>query len=218
MPMLMTLRIRLPVWPFHSPLRTRLEKPAILSSTSVDLRHHVLAVHHHGLPLGGTQGHMQDGPLFRDVDLLTAKHGIDASPQAGLLGQLQKKPECLVGDAVFRVVKVDPDSLGRHSFPALSIVREELAKMKLPNLRVMGFEGLPCRKLGERAGYLFPCSSLFHRRIVIAHGGASRLPPGSMIKSLLCRLHVGLLASPNLQSRCWIARANENANAQVAAT
>ena len=34
MPMLMTLRMRLPVWPFHSPLRTRLEKPAILSSTA----------------------------------------------------------------------------------------------------------------------------------------------------------------------------------------
>src|ERR1039458_7919517 len=34
MPILMTLRIRLPVWPFHSPLRTRLEKPAILASTA----------------------------------------------------------------------------------------------------------------------------------------------------------------------------------------
>ena len=34
MPMLMTLRMRLPVWPFHSPLRTRLEKSAILSSTA----------------------------------------------------------------------------------------------------------------------------------------------------------------------------------------
>ena len=34
MPMLMTLRMRLPVWPFHSPLRTRSEKAAILSSTA----------------------------------------------------------------------------------------------------------------------------------------------------------------------------------------
>ena len=34
MPMLTTLRMRLPVWPFHSPLRTRLEKSAILSSTA----------------------------------------------------------------------------------------------------------------------------------------------------------------------------------------
>ena len=34
MPMLMTLRMRLPVWPFHAPLRTRLEKSAILSRTA----------------------------------------------------------------------------------------------------------------------------------------------------------------------------------------
>ena len=34
MPMLTTFLIRLPVWPFHAPLRTRLEKSAILSSTA----------------------------------------------------------------------------------------------------------------------------------------------------------------------------------------
>ena len=112
-----------------------------------DLRHDVFAFHHDGLPFGGTQGHVQDGPLLRDVDLLTAKHGIDASPQTGLLRQLQKKPECLVGDAVFGVVKVDPDGLGCHSLPALWIVCEELSKMQLPDLRVMGFEGLPCREV-----------------------------------------------------------------------
>ena len=34
MPMLTTFRMRLPVWPFHSPRRTRSAKPAILSSTA----------------------------------------------------------------------------------------------------------------------------------------------------------------------------------------
>jgi hypothetical protein len=34
MPMLITLRIGLPVWPFHSPERTRSEKADIRSSTS----------------------------------------------------------------------------------------------------------------------------------------------------------------------------------------
>ncbi len=34
MPMLMTWRIGLPVWPFHRPTRTRLAKSAILSSTA----------------------------------------------------------------------------------------------------------------------------------------------------------------------------------------
>ena len=34
MPILTTLRMRLPVWPVHAPLRTRSEKAAILSSTA----------------------------------------------------------------------------------------------------------------------------------------------------------------------------------------
>jgi hypothetical protein len=34
MPMLITLRMRLPVWPFHVPLRTRSENAAIRSSTA----------------------------------------------------------------------------------------------------------------------------------------------------------------------------------------
>ena len=34
MPILMTFRMRLPVWPFHVPLRTRSEKSVILSSTA----------------------------------------------------------------------------------------------------------------------------------------------------------------------------------------
>ena len=34
MPMLTTLRMRLPVWPFHAPLRTRSANSAILSSTA----------------------------------------------------------------------------------------------------------------------------------------------------------------------------------------
>ena len=34
MPMLMTLRMRFPVWPFHAPLRTRSANSLILSSTA----------------------------------------------------------------------------------------------------------------------------------------------------------------------------------------
>ncbi len=34
MPTLTTLRMRLPVWPFHSPLRTRSEKAPIFSRTA----------------------------------------------------------------------------------------------------------------------------------------------------------------------------------------
>ena len=48
MPMLTTFLMRLPVWPFHSPLRTRLEKLRHLVQHGVDLRHDVLAVHEDG--------------------------------------------------------------------------------------------------------------------------------------------------------------------------
>ena len=34
MPMLITLRMRFPVWPVHAPLRTRSQNPDILSSTA----------------------------------------------------------------------------------------------------------------------------------------------------------------------------------------
>ena len=35
MPMLITLRIRFPVWPFHAPLRMRFEKEPNFRATSV---------------------------------------------------------------------------------------------------------------------------------------------------------------------------------------
>ena len=106
MPTLMTLRIRLPVWPCHRPPRTRLEKSAILSRTACTWG---TTSSNDGLPFGGAQGHVQDGPLLGLVDLLPAKHGIDTGPQAGFLGQLQEEPHRRVGGAVLRVVEVDAD-------------------------------------------------------------------------------------------------------------
>ena len=88
MPMLMTLRMRLPVCPFHSPLRTRLEKLAISVEHGMHLGHHVLAVDDDGCPFGRAQGHVQHRPLLRDVDLLSAKHGVDARSQTRFLGQV----------------------------------------------------------------------------------------------------------------------------------
>jgi len=49
------------------------------------------------------------------------------------------------------------------------------------------------------------------------HGAPARLHLADDTK-LLCRRHVGLLALPILQLVCWMARANENANAQGGAT
>jgi hypothetical protein len=43
----------------------------------VDLRHHVLAIDDDGCPSRRAQGHVQDGTVFRDVDLLAPEHGLD---------------------------------------------------------------------------------------------------------------------------------------------
>lgn len=45
----------------------------------------------------------------------------------------------------FRIVEVDADGLDRHTLPASGVVREELPEVQLPDLRVMGVEGLPRR-------------------------------------------------------------------------
>ena len=127
MPMLTTLLIRFPVCPFHSPLRTRSAKAAILSSTACTSRHDVLAVDHDRGPFRGAQGHVQHGAVLGDVDLLAAEHGVDPRAQTALVGQLQQQLERLVGDAVLRVIEIDARGLGGHAFAALGIVGEQLA-------------------------------------------------------------------------------------------
>ena len=95
------------------------------------------------------QSHVQDGPLFRDVDFLAAEHGIDARLQAGFLRQLQQQLEAFAGDAILRVVEVDPDGLGRHPLAALGIVGEQLPEMEVPGLPIIGLKSLPSRAVRE---------------------------------------------------------------------
>ena len=51
----------------------------------VDLGHHVLAVDDDRCAARRAQGHVQDGAVFRDVDLVAPEHGVDARAQAGFL-------------------------------------------------------------------------------------------------------------------------------------
>ena len=92
---------------------------------------------------------MQHGALFRDVDFLSPEHGIDPCAQVGCLRQIEQQPEGLCGNAVFRVIEVDPGSLGGHVLAALRIVREEFSQVQIADLVVMAFEGLPRRVLGQ---------------------------------------------------------------------
>ena len=129
MPMLTTLRMRLPVWPFHAPLRTRSEKAAILSSTAWTSGTTFSPSTMIGCAFGSAQGDVQDGAVFGDVDLVAAEHGVDAGAEAGLLGQLQQQLQRLVGDAVLRVVEEEADGLDGQALAALRIVGEEFAEM-----------------------------------------------------------------------------------------
>ena len=54
----------------------------------VHLGHDVLAVDQDRLALGRAQGDVQDGAVLGDVDLLAAKHRVDAVAQARFLGEL----------------------------------------------------------------------------------------------------------------------------------
>ena len=90
MPMLTTLRMRLPVWPFQAPLRTRSEKSAILSSTAWTSGTTFSPSTHDRAPRGRAQRDVQHGAVLGDVDLLAAEHGVDALAQAALLGELQR--------------------------------------------------------------------------------------------------------------------------------
>ena len=129
MPMLMTLRMRLPVWPFQSPLRTRSEKSAILSSTACTCGTTSLPSTTMDAPFGRTQGHVQDRALLRDVDFLAAKHGVDLRAKAGFLGQLQEELHGFVGDAILRVVEVNACGLGCHALSAPWVIRKQLPQM-----------------------------------------------------------------------------------------
>jgi hypothetical protein len=95
----------------------------------VHLGHHVLAVHDNGCPPRGAQGHVQDGTLLRDVDLLPPEHGVDPRAQAGFLGKLQEEREGFVGDAMLRVIQVEAHRLGRQPLAALGVIREEFSEM-----------------------------------------------------------------------------------------
>ena len=129
MPMLTMLRMRLPVWPFHAPLRTRLENSAILSSTAWTCGTTFSPSTTIDAPLRRAQRHVQNGPVFGDVDLLAPEHGVDPLAQAGFLGQLQQELERLIGDAILRVIEINADGLGRHALAALGVVCKELAEM-----------------------------------------------------------------------------------------
>ena len=131
MPTLITLRMRLPVCPFHSPLRTRLEKSAISVEHGMHLGHYVFTIDHDGCVSRRTQGNVQDCALLGDVDFLPVEHGIDSCSQTRFFRQLKKESERFIGDAVLGVIQVKTNGLDRQTLTALRIIRKKLPQMEL---------------------------------------------------------------------------------------
>ena len=96
--------------------------------------------------LRGAQGDVQDGSFLRHIDLFAPKHGVDPRSQAGFLGQLQEQLEGFVGDAILGVIQVKAHGLGGQPLAAAGIVSKELPEMQLPDLLIVGFQGLPGRR------------------------------------------------------------------------
>ena len=87
--MLTTLRIGLPVWPFHSPERTRSAERGHAVEHLVHLRDDVDAVHDERAPLRHAQRDVEHRAVLGDVDPVAAEHRLRALGEARLLGELR---------------------------------------------------------------------------------------------------------------------------------
>jgi hypothetical protein len=108
---------------------------------------------------------VQDSAVFCEVNLLPPEHGVDAHPQAGFLRRLQEEPEGFVGGAGLRIIEVEAHRLGRHALAVCGIIREELPQMQLPDLLIVGGEGLPCSAFGE---WCSACGCLYSFHFLVA--------------------------------------------------
>ena len=90
MPMLITLRIGLPVWPFHSPERTRSANARHPVEHLVDLLDDVLPVDDQRALARHPQRDVKNRAILRDVDVLAAEHRVAALGDAALVGELRR--------------------------------------------------------------------------------------------------------------------------------
>ena len=83
---------------------------------------YIFSVDIDGFAFGRTQGDVQNRPLLGDVDLVPVKHGVQAFPQARLLGKLKQQLASFFGDAVLGVIEEKAGRLDGEPGGALRIV------------------------------------------------------------------------------------------------
>ena len=91
MPMLTTLRMRLPVWPASAPLRTRSAKAAMRSSTACTSGTTSSPSTTIRSPAGARSATCSTARCSVTLILLAAEHRVDALAQAAFLGQLEQQ-------------------------------------------------------------------------------------------------------------------------------
>jgi hypothetical protein len=83
----------------------------------------VLAVHEDGGVFRRAQGHVQNGAVLREVDLVPAEHRVNALAQAGFGGQLHEQLEGFVRDAVLGVIQKETGGFHRQALAAFRVSR-----------------------------------------------------------------------------------------------
>jgi hypothetical protein len=95
------------------------------------LGNHVFTIDRDGFVSRRTEGNVQDGAVFGDVDFLPVEHRVDSCPQAGLFRELKKETHRFIGDAVLGIIQVKANGLDRQTFTALRIIRKKLPQLQL---------------------------------------------------------------------------------------
>ncbi len=101
---------------------------------AMDLGHDVFAVHQNGRVLRRTQSHVQNGAVFRDIDFVTTKHGLQPFAQAALMRQTQQQLEGLIGNAVLGIVQKQAGGFRGEAGAAFGVVGEQFPQVKFFNL------------------------------------------------------------------------------------
>ena len=159
MPMLTTLRMRLPVWPSQRPLRTASAKAIMRSSTRVHLGDDVDAVDDERRRPRACAARRAAPSASRCV-LMTSPRNIAAvrSRRPHASASSTRQPHRLVGDAVLRVVEVQAGGLEHEPLAAPGVGGEQLAQVHARRSR-RGARRAPARPARSRR----PCAPLIAR-------------------------------------------------------
>ena len=129
----------------------------------VHLGDHVDAVDDQRRVLGHPEGHVEHGAVLGDVDVVAAEHGIDPPAQPAGLGQGQEEADRLVGDAVLRVVEVQPGPFGDEALAPVRVLGEEVPQVAILQLLVVRPQRRPLRPLASHGSCSPPAGSSSRR-------------------------------------------------------